>query len=73
MKYYPIDKAGHVGVEISLESKSANNYRKEEKNKVKLEIRVEPSAIDRFQKELFHLAKNQEGSAILFGDDNVID
>jgi hypothetical protein len=73
MKYYPIDNAGHVGVEINLESKSANNYRKEEKNKVKLEIKVEPNAIDRFQKELFRLAKNKEGTAILFGDDNVID
>jgi hypothetical protein len=40
---------------------------------LKLEIIVEPSAIDRFQKELCHLAKNEEGLAILYGNDNRLD
>jgi hypothetical protein len=73
MKYYFIDKGGHIGVEIHLESNVATEYRKEEKNKVKLEIIVEPSAIDNFQRELFHLAEKQEGSAILYGNDNRLD
>ena len=70
MKFYSIDKSGHIGVEINLESNVSTEYRQEEKNKVKLEIIVEPSAIDNFQRELFHLAKKEEGSAILYGNDN---
>jgi hypothetical protein len=70
MKYYSIGKSGRIGVEINLESNVATEYRKEEKNKLKLEIIVEPSAIDRFQKELYDLTKNEEGSAILYGNDN---
>ena len=73
MKYYSIGKSGCIGVEINLESNVATEYRKEEKNKLKLEIIVVPSAIDRFQKELYHLAKNEEGSAILYGNDNRLD
>lgn len=40
------------------------------KSFLKLEIIVELSAIDDFQKELYHLAKKEEGSAILYGNDN---
>lgn len=73
MKYYCIDNAGHIGVEINIESNVPNNYRPEEKNKVKLEIIVEPSAIENFQKELLRLVKNEDGTAILFGNDNKLD
>lgn len=73
MKYYPIDKSGHIGVEINIESNVPTFYRPEEKYKLKLEIVVEPSAIDTFQKELLHLAKNEDGTAILFGNDNRLD
>jgi hypothetical protein len=73
MKYYPIDKNGHIGVEINIESNVSTFYRPEEKNKLKVEIIVEPSAIDYFKNELLHLAKNEEGTAILFGNDNRLD
>jgi hypothetical protein len=67
MKYYPLENSRHIGVEINIESNVPTVYRPEEKDKLKLEIIVEPSAIDNFQKELFQLAKNEEGTAILFG------
>jgi hypothetical protein len=73
MKYYSIGTGGHIGVEIHLESNEVTEFREEEKNKVKLEIIVEPSAIDNFQRELFHLAEKEEGSAILYGNDNRLD
>jgi len=73
MKYYPICRSGVVGVEIELESNVATEFRQEEKNKLKLEIIVEPSAIDNFRKELVELAKTEEGSARLYGNDNRID
>jgi hypothetical protein len=69
ISFYPIDLGGHIGVEIYLESSVPTEYRKEEKHKLKLEFIVEPSAIDNFQKELFTLTKNREGTAILFGID----
>jgi hypothetical protein len=67
MRYYPIGRTGRVGVEVSLESNVATEFRPEEKNKLKLEIIVEPSAIDNFQKELVTLARTEEGCAILYG------
>ena len=70
MNFYCIDNAGHVGVEINLEDNVATEFRHEEKNKIKLEIIVEPDAIDNFQKELSQLAIKQEGNAILFSRNN---
>ena len=73
MNFYCIDNAGHIGVEINLEDNVATEFRHEEKDKLKLEIIVEPSAIDNFQKELSQLATTQKGIAILYGRDNRLD
>jgi len=70
MKYYCIDKFEHLGVEVNLEENVSTEYRNEEKDKLKLEIIIEPSAIDNFQKELIQLAQKQEGKATLFGLNN---
>lgn len=70
MKYYCIDNAGHFGVELNLEENVSTEYRSEEKDKLKIEIIIEPSAIDNFQKELIQIAKKQEGKATLFGRNN---
>ena len=70
MKYYCIDKVGHLGVEVNLEENVSTEYRNEEKDKLKLEIIIEPSAIDNFQRELIQLAQKQEGKATLFGRNN---
>ena len=73
MNFYCIDNAGHIGVEINLEDNVATEFRPEEKDKLKLEIIVEPGAIDNFQRELKQLATKQEGVAILYGRDNRLD
>ena len=70
MNFYCIDNAGHIGVEIILEDHVAAGFRPEKKEKLKLEIIVEPNAIDNFQKELSQLATKQNGMAILYGRDN---
>jgi len=68
VKVYLINKSGHVGVEVSLEENTNHrNSRQAEKDKVKLEIIVEPSAIDNFQRELLQLARTEEGTATLHG------
>lgn len=67
MKFYCIDNVGHIGVEISLEENTSTQYRQEEKDKLKLEIIVEPSAIDNFRRELLQLAIKEEGTATLYG------
>jgi hypothetical protein len=69
-KYYFIDNSGHLGIELNLEENVSTEYRNEEKSKLKLEIIVELSAIDKFQRELKHLTTNQEGKVVLFGRDN---
>ena len=72
MKFYCIDNAGHIGVEICLEENTNGSLdcRKEEKDKVKLEIIVEPNGIDNFQRELLQLAIKEEGIATLYGRNN---
>jgi len=70
MKFYCIDNAGHIGVQVSLEDNVGSEFRQEEKNKLTLEILVEPNAIDNFQKQLIQLAVKQTGTAILHGRDN---
>jgi hypothetical protein len=69
MTFYCIDNSGHIGVQIELEESVATNYRKEEKDKIKLEIIVVPSGIDKFQKELLQLVTTQNGMATLYGQD----
>ncbi len=70
MRFYKIDSAGHIGVEILLEENVSTEYRLEEKDKLKVEIIIVPSAIDDFQKELVNMAKNWEGVSILNGQYN---
>lgn len=65
MKFYQIGSTGIVGVQISIEENVATEYREEEKDKLKLELIVEPNAIDKFQKELVNLAKTEQGIAEL--------
>jgi len=70
MKFYCIDYSGHVGVEVSIEENVSNQQRPEEKSKLSMEIIVQPSAIDNFQKELLQLAKIEEGIASLYGSND---
>jgi len=72
MHFYCIDNAKHIGVEVNLEDKIRSEFSHEEKNKIQLEIIVEPKAINNFQKELSQLAAKREGIAILYGSDNNI-
>ena len=70
MYFYRIGNAGQVGVQIILEENVPPEYKPKGKDKITLEILVEPNAIDNFQKELFLLAKNHDGTAILYGHNN---
>ena len=70
MKFFCIDHSGHVGVEIYIEEKVSNQQRPQEKSKLSLEIIVQPSAIDNFQKELLQLANIEEGIALLRGSND---
>lgn len=67
MMFYIIDPAGKVGVQVTLEENVSTEYRENEKDKLKLELIVEPAAIDIFQKELQTLAANEDGKARLNG------
>lgn len=67
MRFYKIGVTGRVGVQINLEGNVATEYREEEKDKLEMELIVEPNAIDSFQKELKKLAMTESGSAILNG------
>jgi hypothetical protein len=67
MRFYMIDDAGHLGVQVTLESNVPTAYRIEEKDKLTLEILTEPGLLDRFVKSLLTLVENEDGQAILEG------
>ncbi|WPP48471.1 hypothetical protein [Catalinimonas niigatensis] len=67
MRFYKIGPTGKCGVLITMEENVATEYRKEEKDKISLELIVEPNAIDTFQKALKSLAEKEEGIAELRG------
>jgi hypothetical protein len=67
MKFYTIDSAGHLGVQVSIESNVPTKFRPEEKDKLTMELKTEPSCVDTFIKSLVTLVKNRDGEAILNG------
>ena len=67
MRFYQIGTTGIVGVQLKLEENVATEYREEEKDKLKMELIVEPNAIESFQKELLNLALEESGKALLKG------
>lgn len=67
MAFYPIDSTGKVGVLVTMEENVPTEYRENEKDKLKMELIVEPASIDIFQKELQILAANEDGKAQLIG------
>lgn len=67
LKLYQIDPSGKVGALITIEENVPTEYREFEKDKLRLELIIEPNSIDNFQKQLTRLAKTEEGSAELIG------
>ncbi|WP_019672460.1 hypothetical protein [Psychrobacter lutiphocae] len=65
MEFYKIGLTGKCGVLITMEENVPTEFRKEEKDKLKMELIVEPNAIDIFCDELKLLAESQSGIAKL--------
>jgi hypothetical protein len=67
MEFYKIGPTGKCGVQITMEENVSTEYRKEEKDKLTMELIIEPNSIDIFCKELKVLAEKEEGIAELKG------
>lgn len=67
MRFYKIGETGVCGVQLTLESDVFNEHREEEKDRLTMELIVEPAAIDIFYKELKSMVINQKGVAELVG------
>ena len=65
MEFYSIGPTGKCGVLITMEENVSTEYRKEEKDKLSMELIVEPNAIDIFCRELKSLAEKESGIAEL--------
>ena len=65
MDFYKIGPSGKCGVLITMEENVSTEYRKEEKDKLSLELLIEPNSINNFCKELQGLAEKEEGTAEL--------
>lgn len=70
MEFYKIGSAGKCGVLVTMEENVATEYRKEEKDKLSLELLIDPSAIDVFGRELQSLAEKEGGIAELKAVEN---
>ncbi|MHA7060269.1 hypothetical protein ACWGOQ_0023810 [Aquimarina sp. M1] len=70
MKFYKIGPTGKCGVLITMEENVSTEYRKEEKDKLSMELIIEPNAIDTFNRELKMLAEKEDGIAELKGIGN---
>jgi hypothetical protein len=67
MDFYKIGLTGICGVLITMEENTETEYRNEEKDKLTMEMIIEPNAIDVFCRELKSLAENENGIAELKG------
>lgn len=67
MEFYKIGLTGICGVLITMEGNVASDYRKQEKEKLSLELIIEPNSIGVFCKELKSLAEKEAGIAELKG------
>ncbi|WP_109437041.1 hypothetical protein [Aquimarina sp. AU119] len=65
MEFYKIGPTGKCGVLITMEENVSTEYRKEEKDKLSMELIIEPNAIDIFCRELKSLAVKEDGIAEL--------
>ena len=65
MEFYKIGPTGKCGVLITMEENVSTEYRKEEKDKLSMELIIEPNAIDVFCRELKSLAEKKDGIAEL--------
>lgn len=65
LRFYCIDGAGHTAVLVSMEENVPNDFRPAEKDRVCLELEYEPGCIDQFQKDIFQMALNKTGFALL--------
>ncbi|WP_197275389.1 hypothetical protein [Nonlabens sp. YIK11] len=65
MEFYKIGLTGKCGLQITLEENVATVYRKEEKDKLTMELIVDPNSIDIFCRELKVLAQKESGIAEL--------
>ena len=70
MHFYHSDNTAHFVLGISLEDHVTTAYTHEHKNKLKIEISIEPNAVDEFKKDLSRLATEKDGIAILYGRDS---
>jgi hypothetical protein len=66
MKFYCVDKMGHIAVRVIM-GRGISDFDSKESDKMEIEILVDPASIDSFRKELEDMARHQEGSAILNG------
>lgn len=62
-----LDILGHCVCKVSFESNSIQTW--ERKNKLEIEIGIEPSALDRFVPELMAIVHTHQGEACLLGID----
>lgn len=64
-----LDSAGHCQCRVAFESNSVHTW--ESKNKLEVEILIEPNAIDRFVTELAAIVQTKnQGEACLLSDDS---
>lgn len=68
LKVYPIDRKGHLGVQIKIATELWDDARPESQHKVELEIVTSYEPLAKFARDLKALAEGRIKDAILEGD-----
>jgi hypothetical protein len=66
LRWYPVDKAGHLMCHIQLASSSGES-RPEAVRRLSLEMPTEPGLVENFARQLASLAQTLKGEAVLMG------
>jgi predicted glycoside hydrolase/deacetylase ChbG (UPF0249 family) len=67
LRFYIIDKSGHVTCHLQLASMVLDEPQEEDTWRLSLEMRTEPALIDSFVQELESMAADRAGEAVLRG------
>jgi hypothetical protein len=68
IRFYRVDRAGHIACHVRLATSESNDCRPEEVFRLSIEVRTEAWAVVQFAQQIGEMARTQAGHALLHVD-----